>query len=160
EQRDGVAPQLGLLHQLERPLAGVGPDHAVLLAVVPPQVARDGREDRGVVVDGDDQGLGYRLLHAHPALASAGRPGSPRTEGAQGPPRVASMAAASASAAASSRPWPRRLRASSRRALATYGRMPRSRNQARAPARCPAASSKRPRSSRAFARRWAAVQRP
>src|SRR5690606_7452016 len=57
EEGDVVATQLGLLRELQSALAGVGPQHAVRLAVVTAQVPGHGGENGRVVIDRYDQRL-------------------------------------------------------------------------------------------------------
>ena len=56
QQRDLVAAGAQLLEDVERLGAGGGAQDPVALAEAAPQVARDGGEHGGLVVDGEDRG--------------------------------------------------------------------------------------------------------
>ena len=74
QQRDLLAARDQLAQRPERLVAARGADDPVALAEAPPQVARDGGEHGGLVVDGDDRGSAApRLggLHDHGRYRSA-----------------------------------------------------------------------------------------
>ena len=56
---DGVATQFHFTQRVERLLAGLGPDDAVVIPVVPAQVARDRAGHSRVVIDGQDRRSGW-----------------------------------------------------------------------------------------------------
>ncbi len=59
EERDRRAALLELEGRIDRLAAGAHLDHPVVRAKMRAQVAVDGVEDLGVVVDGEDDGLGH-----------------------------------------------------------------------------------------------------
>ena len=62
EHRHGVAAQLEFLESVQRVGSALGAHDPVLLAVVAAQIAGDGAGHRGVVVDGQDDGLSGLVL--------------------------------------------------------------------------------------------------
>ena len=71
QQRDLVAARAQLAQQLERLGARGRPQDPVALAEAAAQVARDGGQHRGLVVDGDDRGT---ALGRRPRLLRGGEP--------------------------------------------------------------------------------------
>jgi hypothetical protein len=72
---DLVAARAQLAQQVERLGAGAGAQHAVALAEAAAQVARHRRQDRGLVVHGDDRRApgGRGRLRAHDSHGSGPR---------------------------------------------------------------------------------------
>ena len=60
-QRDVVAPLLELAGRVERDAAGLGRHDAVLAAEVLAQVAADGGQHFGVVIDGENDGFRHEI---------------------------------------------------------------------------------------------------